>query len=212
MKNGILKQKGYGIKMKMKKIKDKKPDIRYLNDMKKVLFDQKWAKTAPNFELYYMYRGLKEKNELRYDITVIPPKMLGKEFVKTKGHYHVENHGELYIVLGGKAIYLMQKEKDGKIEDVYYVKAKKGDHILIPPQYGHITINPSSKELKMANWVSKKCKSNYGDIEKRKGACYYYTISGWVKNKNYKNIPNLHFKKPQKLFPKNLDFLFAYEN
>ena len=70
-------------------LKDKTPDIRYLNDIKEVLFDQEWAKTAPNYELYYMYRGLQEKDNLRYDITVIPPRMLGEEFTKTKGHYHV---------------------------------------------------------------------------------------------------------------------------
>ena len=188
-------------------LKNRKPDIRHLNDMKNVLHDQEWAKTAPNIELYYMYRNVKERDGLRYDITVIPAKMLGKEFVKTKGHCHKKNHGELYIVLEGEAIFLMQKEKHKKIEDVYYVKAKKGDHVIIPPQYGHITINPSSKELKMANWVSKDCKSDYVKMERKKGACYFYTKSGWIKNKNYENIPKLHTKKPQKTFPKDLSFL-----
>jgi len=96
-------------------LKNKKPDIRYLNDMKNVLYDQQWAKTASNFELYYMYRGLKEKDGLRYDITVIPARMLGKEFTKTKGHEHVGNYGEVYIVLEGKAIYLMQKRRGKEI-------------------------------------------------------------------------------------------------
>jgi glucose-6-phosphate isomerase len=197
----------YKTKREIRKIGGKNPDIRYLHDIKRVLYDQKWVKTAPNIELYYMYRGLKEKNGTRYDITVIPPKMLGKEFVKTKGHYHVGPYGEIYIVLKGEAIYLMQKEKNGKIEDVYHVKAKKGDYIIIPPDYAHVTINPSKKELKMANWVSKKCRSDYGPIEKKGGACYFYTKSGWIKNKNYKRVPELCSKKPRKSMPKNLDFL-----
>ncbi len=187
-------------------LEDKKPDIRHLNDMKEVLYDQEWAKTAPNYELYYMYRGLKEKDSLRYDITVIPPRMLGKEFVKTKGHYHCESHGELYIVLEGEGLFLLQKEEKGEIKDVYYIKGKKGDFIKIPPQYGHITINSSDKTLKMANWVSKKCKSTYKEIGQKKGACYYYLKSGWVKNKNYKKIPKLSSRKPQKSKP-DLDFL-----
>jgi len=29
--------------------------------MKEVLYDQKWAKKSPNFELYYMYRGVKPR-------------------------------------------------------------------------------------------------------------------------------------------------------
>ncbi len=191
---------------KEKAVKNVKPDIRYLKDMQEVLYDKEWLKTAPNFEVYYMYRGIKEKNSLRYDITVIPKRMLGKESVKTKGHYHVGDCGELYIVLEGKGIYLMQKERNGKIEDVYYVKAKKGDYILIPPYYGHVTINPSLRRLKMANWVWSKCKSDYKRIERKKGACYYYTKSGWIKNKNYKKIPKLYFKKPLKTMP-SLDFL-----
>ncbi len=189
------------------KLKGVRPDIRYLNDMKRVLYDQKWVKTAPNLELYYMYRGLKKKNGARYDITVIPSKMLGKEFIKTKGHYHIGPYGEIYIVLKGEAIYLMQKEKNGKIKNVYQIKAKKGDYIIIPPDYAHVTINPSQKELKMANWISKKCKSDYKPIEKKGGACYFYTKSGWIKNKNYKRVPKLESKKPKKLMPKNLDFL-----
>lgn len=177
--------------------------------MKNVLYDKAWAKNAPNFELYYMYRGIKGKNGLRYDETVIPARLLGEEFVKTKGHYHIGNFGEIYRVLKGEAIFLLQKKKGGGIEDVYYVKAKKGDFILIPSDYGHITINPSKKTLKIGNWILKKCKSDYEVVEKKKGFCYYYTKSGWIKNKNYKKIPKLRFEKPQRSMPKNLDFLYG---
>jgi glucose-6-phosphate isomerase len=187
-------------------LKNKTPDIRHLNDMKEVLYDQEWVKTAPNYELYYMYRGLKEENGLRYDITIIPARMLGKEYVKTKGHYHVHDRGELYVVLEGEGIFLLQKEEKGQIIDAYYIRGEEGDFIPIPPQYGHITINPSNKDLKMANWVSKKCKSDYSCIGQMKGACYYYLESGWVKNKNYNNVPNLSSKEPLKNKP-NLDFL-----
>ena len=187
-------------------LKDKTPNIRYLNDIKAVLFDQEWAKTAPNHELYYMYRGLQEKGNLVYDITVMPSRMLGEEFVKTKGHYHIEKHGELYMVLEGEAFFLMQKEEDGKILDVYCVKGKKGDFISVAPLYGHITINNSSQELKMANWVSKDCKPDYSKIEQKRGACYYYIKTGWVKNENYKEVPELRFEEPGKTMP-NLNFL-----
>ncbi|MCD6500445.1 glucose-6-phosphate isomerase [bacterium] len=200
------------------KIKGKKPDIRFLNDMKEVLFDGKWAKKASNFELYYMYRGIKKKNGLRYDITIIPPRMLGKEFVKTKGHEHLGKFGEIYIVLEGEAIYLMQKRENEKIKDVYVVRAKKGDIVVIPPFYGHVTINPSKKTLKMANWVAEKCKSSYDLFEKKRGACYFAIAQKlkvknkklkikWIKNKNYKNVPKLSFEKPLKRMPRNLDFL-----
>ncbi len=192
-------------------LKDKKPDIRYLNDMKEVIYDKKWLKTAPNLELYYMYRGIKKEGNLRYDITIIPSRMLGKEFVKTKGHEHIGKYGELYMVLEGEAIYLMQKRKGEKIEDVYAVKTKKSDVVIIPPGYAHVSINSSKKDLKMANWISEDCKSDYQMFEKLQGACYYYTKKGWVKNKNYKKIPKLRFEKPLKLIPKDLSFLSPVE-
>ena len=184
-----------------------KPDIRHLSDMKEVIYDKEWLKTAPDLELYYMYRGIDKKDDLRYDITVIPSRMLGEEFVKTKGHEHSDNYGEVYIVLEGEAIYLMQKREDEKIEDVYVVKAEKGDVVIIPPHYSHITINPSKKDLKEANWVSEKCENKYGFFEKKEGACYYYTQKGWVKNKNYKEVPELRFEEPLKSIPEDLSFL-----
>ncbi len=191
-------------------IKLTKPDIRYLNDIKEVVYDKEWLKNAPNYELYYMHRKVSEKDGLRYDITVIPAKMLGKEFVKTKGHDHLKDYGEIYIVLKGEAIYLLQKRQKGSkyiIEDVYAVKAKKGDVVIIPPFYGHVTINPSRKKLEMANWISKSCQSEYRLFEKLSGACYFYTKNGWIKNEKYKKVPKLKFKKPSKKIPKDLSFL-----
>ena len=190
--------------------KSKKSEIRFLYDMRSVLYDQRWAKDAANFELYYMYRGVKRKNGLRYDITKIPARMLGKEFVRTKGNRNSKKYQELYTVLEGKAIFLMQKAQTGKIdiiEDIVAVEAKKGETVIFPPKYAAITINPTKKTLKIGNWVSEKNKNVYRELEKMKGAGYFYTKTGWVKNKNYKKIPKLRFEKPLKKMPRNLDFL-----
>ena len=192
---------------KRQETRDREPDVRFLNDMRKVLYDKEWAKTAPDLELYYMYRGVEERDDLRYDITVIPPKMLGQEFVKTKGHEHSGPFQELYVVLEGEAIFLMQKYKEGAIEDVLAVKTKKGEAVIIPQDYGHVTINPSKTPLKVANWINKKCENVYELFRKMEGACYYYTKSGWIKNKNYKTVPKLRFGKALKSMPTNLDFL-----
>lgn len=187
----------------------RKPDIRYLKDIESVVYDKEWIKTAPNLELYYMYRMLKEENGLRYDITVIPAKLLGEEFVKTSGHTHAGYYGELYIVLEGEGFFLMQKGNNDKIEDVYVVKAKKGEAVAIPAGYGHVTINPAKDELKTANWIVKEDKGNYSWFEKMHGACYYFTRSGWIKNENYKIVPSLRFENPLTSIPDNLDFLKA---
>ncbi len=184
-----------------------KPAIRRLKDLKQVIYDKNWLNKARDFPVYYMYRGVKEENGLRYDITVIPPKMLGEEFTKTQGHHHRGKYGELYTILQGEAIYLMQRFENKKITDVFVVRAKKGESVVIPSGYAHITINPTRKVLKMANWISEKCQSVYGLIGKKRGACYFYTKKGWIKNKNYGNVPSLRFKKPLKTVPKDLSFL-----
>ena len=195
------------------------PDTRYLNDMREVLADKDFAKNSENIALYDMYRGLEMKGEIRYDITVVKAKMLGNEFNKTKGHYHIGAYPEIYTVLEGSAIYLMQKlGEDGNISDVYAVNASKGDVIIIPPFYGHVTINPSeTEELKMANWLCDKCKSDYSPFVEMQGSSYYY-IKGpasaqgfgegtWVKNENYKLAPELRFEQPTKSVPEDLRFL-----
>jgi glucose-6-phosphate isomerase len=183
------------------------PDVRKLSDMKNVIYDQEWLKTAPDSDIYYMYRNLKEDDGLKYNITVTMPKMLGQEFPKTKGHVHIGNFKEIYIVLEGEAIYLMQKTNGGVVEDVYAVKAKKGEAVIIPAGYGHVTINSSDIELKTGDWTSINCKSDYSLFEKMQGACYYYLKTGWVKNENYKSVPELRFEEPLKSIPENLDFL-----
>jgi len=74
--------------------------------------------------------------------------MLGEEFVRTQGHYHANDFQELYTVLEGEGIFFFQKGKE-KIEGVIVIQAKKGDWVLVPRGYAHITINPSKKELKI---------------------------------------------------------------
>ena len=195
-----------------------KPNIRYLFDLKDVLYDQKWLSSAKNQELYYMYRGVETENalfqetDLRYDITEIPYQELGQEFIKTLGHYHFDSFGELYQILEGEVIFLCQKRNNligAEIEDVFYTTVKKNEYILLPPYYGHIMINAGKTTLKTCNWVSKQCRSDYNNIKNFKGGCYFYTLNGWIKNNNYKIVPELREQASLKEKPKNLDYLYG---
>jgi len=191
------------------------PDIRLLGDMKDVIHDGKWFEQQnPDEEVYYMYRDLalsKKDREvltghgLRYDITVIPPRMLADEYVKTLGHYHPPAPGthlsytELYEVLSGEAVYLLQRldRNDPEVvEDVIVVEAGDGDKLLIPPNYGHITINRSRKTLKMANLVSRDFKSNYEPVRAHGGGAYFLTTEGSVKNSAYASVAPIRYCKP----------------
>ena len=189
----------------------KTPDIRMLHDMDEVLYDTEWARTAENTELYYMYRDLYRNEveheaikaqQLRYDITAIPPQMLGREYVKTAGHYHPNVPGasvsypELYQVLEGEGNYLLQRMEKESIEDVVVVEAKAGDIIMVPPGYGHITINSSDEVLKMANWVSGEFASMYEPIKEHSGAAYYLLEKGYIPNPKYTKTPPIRYLKP----------------
>lgn len=170
------------------------PDVRRLFDMTDVIFDQTWLAGAEDYDLYYMYRDLylsradREKllqQGLRYDITIIPPGMLGKEYMKTAGHYHPlvagENvtYPELYEVLEGEALYLLQNQD---LSDVVVVYASAGDKVLVPPDYGHVTINRSNNTLKMANFVARDFSSLYEPYREKGGGASFFTKEGWIKN------------------------------
>lgn len=172
-----------------------------------ILFDKDFAEKNPDMELYWMQRGIKQENGIRYDITKMTGKKMGREYPKTKGHGHENKMAELYAVLQGEVIYLLQKVNEGKVVDVYAVKTKQGQSAVMPPDYEHITINNSGNEIEMANWVSEECQSGYGNIQDMGGACYFFTESGWVKNKRYKEIPELRFEEPLSEMPKDLAFL-----
>ncbi len=174
--------------------KSVKPDIRRLFDMREVIYDKSWLAASEDFDLYYMYRDLylsRRDREtlleqgLRYDITIIPPHMLGSEYIKTAGHYHPMARGghvtypELYEVLEGEALYLLQSQD---LRDVVAVFAQAGEKVLVPPGYGHVTINRSNKTLKMANFVSRDFASLYEPFRDKGGGAYFFTRDGWIKN------------------------------
>lgn len=191
------------------------PQVRMLSDMRDVLYDADYLRGAADQELYYMYRDLYlskrdhevlREHNLRFDITIIPSRMLGREFVKTAGHYHPNAQGskfsypELYEILKGEAHFLFQKlGKGDEVMDAVVIKGNQGDKVLIPPGYGHVTINPSNKVLKMANFVARGFESLYEPYRRMKGAVYYELESGFVANNAYDKVPELRVLKQKGL-------------
>lgn len=175
------------------------PDIRTLEQMKPVLYDPE--SDGPD-ELYYMYRGvhLRDHDELvaghnvRYDLTVIPSAVIGGEFTKTKGHFHPKKGEhtwpEIYEVISGEAHYLFQDS-----ERVLVFHATAGDKVIVPPNFGHVTINSSKKTLVMANWVSPDFSSDYGPFIEKRGAAFYELEKTWVGNPRYEGV-SLEMMKP----------------
>jgi glucose-6-phosphate isomerase len=180
------------------------PRARTIDEIRGVLMDPSCECGEP---LYLMYRDLSRTREdgqwlrdqdLRYDVTVIPARTLCGEYVKTKGHHHPENgnrvpYPEIYEVLEGEAHYLLQTRST---DDVRLVQAGPGDRILIPPGYGHVTINPGSGTLVMANIVSTLFESDYSVYEELRGAAYFELEGGrLVKNPRYSRAAGIRTLK-----------------
>ena len=163
------------------------PSIRTFSQMKSVLAKPELeGDFLPDAPLYFMYRQAELFSSIRYDITRILAVDLCGEHNKTFGHSHPGSWPEAYEVLQGEAHFLLQKMKGDAVEEIHLLTAKKGDCFLVPPGYGHITINPGKKELLMGNLVSGKFESDYSLYEQRHGACIYEMDDGKVvKNKNY---------------------------
>ncbi|NMA92194.1 MAG: glucose-6-phosphate isomerase [Firmicutes bacterium] len=186
-----------------------KPDIRCREEMAEVLYEPRAMDLK---ELYFMYREVARREEreeirrrgLRYDITVIKPGLLGSEYIKTAGHYHPFKPGtgltypEVYEVLYGRGHYLLQcPSPDGRdrLEQIYLMTAGAGEKVLVPPGFGHITINAEDDLLIMSNWVAADFASVYEPMRSMEGGGYFgLRIDGrieFVPNSRYRQLPPL---------------------
>ncbi|MCT4617195.1 MAG: glucose-6-phosphate isomerase [Candidatus Gracilibacteria bacterium] len=180
------------------KYKDKvfTASVRSFGDMKTMYKKEDYSDNTPMYlmfrEVYFDDKDLalyREKN-IRYDITVLMPNKVAGEYNKTYGHFHTENktgekYNEIYEVLDGEAIYLLQDDKN------YFYKSVASEQAYEMKHYGHVSSNKLEKPLVMANLVSNEFMSEYGDYGENKGAIIY--LSGdennitEEKNPNYKN-------------------------
>ncbi len=168
-----------------------KSSVRMLSEMNDVLMNEINISKHGDLEMYYMFRDIYVKEGMRYDITLIPSRKISGECAKTYGHCHpiAENHltyPEIYQVLSGKAVFILQKELRSGATIVTMVDAKKGDVVLIPPNYCHVSINPGDENLVLANVVSTGFESVYELFRANRGAAYYYADNKeLIQNTNY---------------------------
>ena len=201
-------------------LKDPLYGVRRFADMRPVLADPDCA--GPDV-MYWMYRDTGKRtcghflrdHALRYDLSVFKHEMMGNEFYKTSGHYHplVPHcsiaYPEVYEVTEGVALYLLQKVDDYKacphdvtVDDFIVLRAEAGEKAMMPPDYGHVTINSTGAPMVMTNWVCSEFKSYYDSVAACHGFAYYLVNEGgaakWVPNPAYKNdLPPIRFARPK---------------
>jgi len=116
-----------------------------------------------------------------YGIVMFEPGVFGGEYVKSSGQYHPptgptnQATPEIYTVLSGVGHFLLQKASPpyDKIEDVVMVEVAQGETFVVPPDYGHLQINPSPKPLVFSYAVMDNMKGVYEPFKTRQGAAFY---------------------------------------
>ena len=184
--------------------------MRTHKEMLDVLMDPK----SPGPEAhYFLIRGGSEKK----NITVWQSGLVGDEYIKTYGHYHVSNFIETYKVVAGEGIFLLQVRKtDGEgqpiADEIEYIKAifvKPGSVIQTPPWTGHlavnigeswlVTIDNSPVNLEKTREAAWPTHADYAPVKKMHGFAYYVVKKNgeptFVKNPNYKNTPEIILEK-----------------
>jgi len=191
-----------------------RPSVRRLKELMPVLYDADSCRGIhPELPMYEVYRDLCGDEErdvllkhgLRYDVMIMPPLMLGEEYVKTMGHKHLpwgeeRFDPEIFEVLEGEARFLIQRYQDEELVDVSLVEAQAGDKVLAPPNCGHVIINASSSRLVTGNLISRFCLQTYRPFIERRGGAYYLLKGGrLLRNENYHPIPRVRVLKVEDL-------------
>ena len=165
-------------------------------------------------ELYYdVYRDVRfaadeallRRDEYKYDFTLIMPGQVNGECKKTSGHYHGFNparsntYPEVYEVLAGTAIYVLQRAdnfegraEDLKIDDIILVRVEAGQSIIIPPNYGHASINGGDSLMLFSNLAYGPCPVLYDQVKRFGGmGCFVFRENGKLSfrmNEKYRDV------------------------
>ncbi len=160
--------------------------IRSLDDLKPVLEDPEL--TSKETE-YWVFSDISKDRWA--NLTVVTSERVGDEYPKTFGHYHPDGApNETYFLVSGKGVLFLQK-KD--LSEVFLVKVRAGQEIVIPKEYGHSWSNIGDEPLvSYDDWRLGHTDSDYDKIKSQHGMAYYLLDENGkvrvVKNPNYDEV------------------------
>lgn len=162
---------------------------RLREELKDVLMDPK----SPGVkEPYFVIRGEGGQN-----ITVLTPGLNGNEFNKTYGHFHNYQGVEIYHVVYGQGVLVMQRnDENGEAKEVKVVGLRSGMTAEIPSGYGHCLVNIGKTYLVVVdNAPNMKDSHNFEPVKEKHGFAYYVVDKrgevGFEANPNYKMHPQI---------------------
>jgi len=156
---------------------------------------------------YHMVRGGKDL----HNITIWESGKVGKEYIKTYGHYHVGDISETYWIVYGEGITIAQKRVVGtdgepvneEIEQIKIVRVRAGEAVYMSKGWAHAAVNigktffatadDSPVNFEDVDPSSLPGHADYEPIKKMHGMAYYIVEENGqptlVKNPTYKKVP-----------------------
>jgi glucose-6-phosphate isomerase len=181
--------------------------VRTKGDIAKVLPEGRDMDDAE--ELYWIFQladagshqSSFDDSGLTYACVLLPSKKVGREFVKTQGHYHPRMPGtnleypEVYSHLFGQIYLLLQRRAGSQseaIEDLVLIDMSEWGTVTIPPGYAHVLINPSAEPAAIAGIYSTAFKPDYLPFVEMGGAASYLIDDNgeqFIPNRRYTSAP-----------------------
>jgi glucose-6-phosphate isomerase len=162
------------------------PGYRRVRDLLPVLAQPAVGSDHADEIVYLTYRNVRRTDDrwmdahgLRYDLIVTLPGRIGEELNKTAGHYHNDagdgvSFPEIYDVVRGQAAFVLQYSAGSDdVGDVRILNCQTGNRIVIPPDWGHVTVNTGIEPLVVADLVAISSRNLYEAYQQRQGAAVY---------------------------------------
>ena len=160
---------------------------------------------------YYMDNGVYRRLDapllaglpFRYELTLIPDRPIGRECMKTFGHLHSPEPqsgitwAEVCEVVLGTAHFILQTLDPAgpQATKAFYVEARAGEKVIIPPDLDHCTINPGPGPLVFSDVIALGVSGNYERFRAAHGAAYLEVVEGgqrrFIPNPAYRAVPPL---------------------
>lgn len=158
-------------------------------ELKDVLMDPK----SPGVkDPYFVIRGDEGQN-----ITILSPGKNGNEFNKTYGHFHNYQGVEMYRVVYGQGILVMQRnDGDGEAKEIRVTSLRPGMVVEVPVGYGHALANIGKTYLVVIDDAPNISKAHNFELVREKHGLAYYVVDkkgevGFEPNPNYRLHPQI---------------------
>ncbi len=157
---------------------------RTIGEMKEVAYQPQAIRLEDEDLAYAVIR--KSGNNL----TIFPVYLLGSEYPKTYGHFHVPPFEEHYRVLFGRAGFLLQQMEGEKVTRVKFQVVESGGELVVPAGWGHVAINLGEDYLVTQDDHEPAHFANEYSLVKNRGGFGYFIVA---EGEAWKAVPNPHY-------------------